>query len=148
MVEKHAFLFPVEASLVKPESVVCDETSVAEKVEKMLEIRRKLHENALGNIRKAQKCQVRQYDAKHNIDSKLKIGDKVLVKEMKNEGRKGGKLQCQFVGSPYTLAEDLGKGHYHIKNPAGNVLQTAISCHRLKLWLNHAQGRIKKVKYH
>ena len=34
-----------------------------------------------------QKC---QYDAKHNSRTTLKVGDKVLLQEMKNKGRKGG----------------------------------------------------------
>ena len=58
----------------------------------------------------------------------------VLVQEMKNESRKGGKLDLQFRG-PYTIAEDLGKGRYKLKDGNGKVLTTAYNCHRLKLWL-------------
>ena len=54
------------------------------------------HSNALANIEKAQEHQKKHYDAKHNTNTKLKVGDKVLVKNMKNEGRKGGKLDQLF----------------------------------------------------
>ena len=45
----------------------------------------------------------------------------MLVQEMKNESRKGGKLDLQFRG-PYTIAEDLGKGRYKLKDGNGKVL--------------------------
>ena len=45
------------------------------------------------------------YDAKHNTNTKLKVGDKVLVQS--NEGQKGGKLEIRFKGGPYTIAENL-----------------------------------------
>ena len=51
----------------------------------MLEIQKKLHENGLVNIQKSQSNQKRQYEAKHNTHTKLKIGDNVLIvsKKMK-----------------------------------------------------------------
>lgn len=53
---------------------------------------------------------------------------------MRNEGRKGGKLEVQFSG-PYTIAEDLGKGRYKLKDDKGLVLKTSYNSARLKLWL-------------
>ena len=82
----------------------------------MAELRAKLHSNALANIEKAKERQKKHYDAKHNTNTKLKVGDKVLVKDMKNEGRKGGKLDQLFPGGPYTIVEDLGKGRYRLKD--------------------------------
>ena len=64
----------------------------------------------------------------------MQVDDKVLVQEMKNESRKGGKLDLQFRG-PYMIAEDLGKGRYKLKDGNGKVLTRAYNCHRLKLWL-------------
>ena len=66
----------------------------------------------------------------------MKDGDKVLEKDMKNEARKGGKLDQLFPGRPHTIAEDLGKGHYWLKDGKGVLMKTAINCHRLKLWLD------------
>ena len=62
----------------------------------MLELQKKLHDLARENIERAQQRQKRQFDAKHNSLTKLKVGDQVLVKSMANEGRKGGKLEPQF----------------------------------------------------
>ena len=63
------------------------------------------------------------------------------MKNMSNEGGKGGKLKCLFPGGPYTVAEDLGKGHYRLKNKDGEILKTAINYHRLKIWLDPEGGK-------
>ena len=68
------------------------------------------------------------------------------MKDMKNEGRKGGKLDQLFPGGPYTIAEDLGKGRYRLKDGKGDLMKTAINCHRLKLWLDPDGGRLKPQK--
>lgn len=105
------------------------------------ELRVQVHSNALANIGKAQERQKRIYDAKHNTATKLKIGDAVLVKDMKNVGRKGGKLKRLFSGGPYTIAKELGKGRYKLKDKDGVILKTAIVCHRLKKWLDPEGGK-------
>ena len=56
-----------------------------------------------------------------------KIGDK-------NDGRKGGKVEINFKGSPYTIAEDIGKGLFHLKDAKGKLLKTVTNCHWLKIW--------------
>lgn len=53
---------------------------------------------------------------------------------MKNEGRKGGKLDIQFLG-PYVISEDLGKGRFRLKDEKGVVLKKSYNTQRLKLWL-------------
>ena len=111
-----------------------EEIDLETKVERMLEMQKKLHENALANIQKVQIDQKQQYDTKHNTHTKLKTGDKVLVESKKNDGLKGGKLEINFKGGPYTIAEDIGKGRFRLKNVQGNMLKTAINCHRLKIW--------------
>ena len=68
-----------------------DELDFEKKVEKMLEIQKKMHDRARSNIEKAQARQKRQYDAKHNTNTKLKVSDKVLVCSMKNKRSKGRK---------------------------------------------------------
>ena len=60
-----------------------------------------MHDKACANIKKAQANQKRQYDAKHNTNTHLKVGDKVLVENKRNDGRKGGKLDVRFPGGPY-----------------------------------------------
>jgi len=62
------------------------EVDLETKVERMLEVQKILHENALANIQKAQADQKQQYDAKHNTRTKLKDSDVVLVNCKKNNG--------------------------------------------------------------
>ena len=111
----------------------------------MLEVQKKLHENALANIQKAQSDQKQQYDAKHNTHTKLKIGDMVLVESKKNDGRKGGKLEINFKGGPYTIAEDVGKGLFRLKDAKGKLLKTAINCHRLKIWHDPQAAKLNQL---
>ena len=120
------------------------------KVERMLEMQKKLHENALANIEKAQSNQKQQYDAKHNTRTKLKVGDNVLVESKKNEGRKGGKLEIKFKGGPYTIAKDVGKGRFRLRDAQGNMLKTAINCHCLKIWHDLQASRLnqRSVSYY
>ena len=134
---------PIDLTRVTSE---LNEDNFEAKVKCMAELRAKLHSNALANIEKAQERQKKHYDAKHNTNTKLRIGDKVLVKDMKNEGRKGGKLNRVFPGGPYMNAEELGKGRYRLKGEDGVLMKTAINCHRLKLWLDPEGGKLKPQK--
>ena len=52
----------------------------------------------------------------------MQVDDKVLVQEMKNESRKGGKLDLQLRG-PYTIAEDLGKAGINWRMGMGKCWQ-------------------------
>lgn len=116
------------------------------KLKGLQELREKVHANVLANVSKAQQRQKKLYDAKHNTGINLKIGDEVLVKDMKNEGRKGGKLKCLFPGGPYTIAEELGKGRCRLRGIDGVLLKTAINCHRLKIWHDPEGGKRATMK--
>ena len=79
---------PIDLTRVKHAKEQQEELSFTEKLEKMLDMQKSLHDQARQNIQEAQERQKWQYDAKHNSRTTLKVGDKVLVQEMKNEGRK------------------------------------------------------------
>ena len=70
----------------------------------------------------------------------------MLAKNMRNMGRKGGKLDVQFHG-PYTIAEDLGKGRYRLKDEKGLELKTAYNAARLKMWLHGTKPNSHKCKF-
>ena len=44
-----------------------------EKVDRLIEMQKKLHDEAQDNIAKAQEKQKQQYDSKHNSKTKLKV---------------------------------------------------------------------------
>ena len=86
----------------------------------------------------AQKEQKERFDTKHNTKTNIKVGDEVLVMNMKNTHRMGGKLDIRWIG-PYKVVKDCGKMRYKLKSrKAGNVLKTAVHCSRLKHYMHPA----------
>ena len=71
---------------------------------------------------------------KHNMNSTLKVGDKVFKENTRNKHRTGGKLENRWNG-PFVIHKDLGKGRYYLETLAGKVLKQTIHCARLKLFL-------------
>ena len=69
---------PIDLTRV-PSDIAPDKLDFETKVQKMLELQKELHDKARINIEKAQARQKRQYDAKHNTNTNIKVGDKVLV---------------------------------------------------------------------
>ena len=124
-----------------PSDVAPDKLDFETKVWKMLKLQKEVHDKARSNLEKAQAFQKLQYDAKHNTNTKIKVGDKVLVQVMKNQWRKGGKLEPLFPDGPYIIEEDLGKGRFRLKDLNGKLLKTAINIHRLKVWNDADRGR-------
>ena len=59
---------------------------------------------------------------KHNKNTTLKIGDKVLKENSKNKHRMGGKLDIRWTG-PFIISEDLGKRMFRLKTLAGKTLK-------------------------
>ena len=133
---------PIDLTCV-PSDVAPDKRDFETKVQKMLELQKELHDKARSNNEKPQARQKWQYDAKHNTNTKVKVGDNILVQVMKNQGWKGGKLEPLFPGGPYVIEEDLGKGRFRLKDLNGKLLKTAINIHRLKVWNDSDGGRLK-----
>ena len=87
---------------------------------------------------RAQEEQKEKYDAKHNTKTNIKVGDEVLVRNMKNTHRMGGKLDIRWTG-PYEVVEDCGKMRYKLKSrKGGNILKISVHCSRLKYYTHPA----------
>ena len=90
------------------------------------------------SLQRAQEEQKERYDAKHNTKTNLKVGDEVLVKNMKNTHRMGGKLDIRWTG-PYEVVKDCGKMLYKLKfKKTGIALKQAVHCSRLKHYIHPA----------
>ena len=86
----------------------------------------------LLHLQHAQEYQKQMYDAKHNTKTTISVGDEVLLKNMKNTYRMGGKLDIRWTG-PYEVIEDIGKMRYKLKcKKTGKILKQAVHCCRLK----------------
>jgi len=65
----------------------------------------------------------------------LERGTKVLKRNAKRDGRKGGKFEKRWLG-PYMIEEYLGKGVYKLANVrTGRVLKKAVNICLLKVYL-------------
>ena len=68
-------------------------------------VMKKIREQAMENIRKAQERQKKAYNARHNLTT-FNEGDEVLLRNMRNEGRKGGTLERVWTGT-YKISKCL-----------------------------------------
>ena len=114
-----------------------------EKVRLMMNIREQVKEQAMINIDKAQGRQKKNYDAKHQPLC-FKEGDTVLLKNMRNEARKGGKQEKSWSG-PYTVSSVQPKGLYKLQNEHGDELKTSFNSTRLKAYFHPVQSKPAKV---
>ena len=93
---------------------------------------------AIQNIEKAQERQKKSYDAKHQ-PLKFKEGDTVLLKNLRNEARKGGKLERAWSG-PYTISKVLPNGLHKLRKEDGTELRTSVNSSRLKIYYQPVGG--------
>jgi hypothetical protein len=86
-------------------------------------------QNAKQNIQIAQQKQKEQYDRKHSIPCKYKVGDNVLKKDFRRKKRKGGCLDHKWLG-PYEVIRDVGKGFLALRcTESGKIIQRVHGAH-------------------
>lgn len=66
-------MLPVDALVPHSERRSDDHEALEEKVETLVELQKNVHEQARGNIKKAQERQKKQYDKKHNTSTNIKV---------------------------------------------------------------------------
>ena len=86
---------------------------------KFVDLRKKLDINIKQNVKAAQARQKKQYDARHQQGS-YKVGDIVLLKNMRKLSKKGDKVKPNWYG-PYEVAERIGSNNYRLKKREGKV---------------------------
>ena len=104
----------------------------------MMNIRDQVKVQAIKNIEKAQERQKKSQDAKQQ-PLRFKEGDIVLLRNLRNEARKGGKLERAWSG-PYTISKVLPKGLYNLRNEDGTELKTSFDSSRLKIYYHSVQS--------
>ena len=110
----------------------CD-ISLRDSTMALIKLQEEYRAKAMQNIARAQERQKTQYDRKHNTNTMLNIGDKVLKENTRNQHRLGGKLDKCWTG-PFVIHEDLGKGRFRLKTLEGIPIRQMIHCARLKLY--------------
>src|ERR1043165_927791 len=82
-----------------------------------------VHVEAAKNITKAQKRQKRDYESRHKLKESFKVGDKVLVYNLRRADRKGGRA-CQPYAGPYVVDSITKNDNYRLKSISGKPLRT------------------------
>lgn len=93
-----------------------------------------------GNVKKAQERQKKSYDAKHQKGG-FKIGQLVLVKNMRKLSKKGDKMAPNWTG-PYAIAECVGSNNYRLEKIDGKKsnLKSLFNGTRLKIFVKRGDG--------
>ena len=102
-----------------------DEDIVLKNAKEMQKIQSEIWSKASMNINKAQMKQKKDYEQRQKKASAFKVGQEVLVRNLKRQDRKGGKQEYPWNG-PYTINSILDKGLCTIKNDTGIVLKKKI----------------------
>jgi len=113
-----------------------DETDVSENIVESESILKRTYDlinltEERENIGKSQEKQKERYDRKIGYETKLKIGDKVLLKDAAKEKQWSGKLAPKWKG-PYYIHEEIGKGAYKLRTLDGKVLKTSHNVKHIK----------------
>src|SRR5436190_6444581 len=90
---------------------------------------------ALRNIERSQEQQKGRHDKKIKEETKLEIGDKVLLKDAAKEKQWTGKLSSKWKG-PYYIHEIIGKGAYKLRTMEGKVLTASRNIKHLKKYFD------------
>ncbi|CAB4009128.1 retrotransposable element [Paramuricea clavata] len=102
---------PIQMEIV-PEG---KERTLEERLEELADLR-KSYGKVADNIKESQDKQKKLYDAKHGASKQeFKQGSLVLLRNSRNDSRKGGKLDAKWLG-PYEVVDCLGKNVFKIKN--------------------------------
>ena len=89
----------------------------------------RVKEKAAANISKAQEVQKRSYNKRCNPNN-FSIGDEVLLEEVKDKNRCGGKLASRYTG-PYEIVDVIRAGVYRLQKET-KVFKKSVNGNRLK----------------
>jgi hypothetical protein len=86
---------------------------------------------ALENIEKSQEKQKERYNEGIKEETKLRIGDKVLLKDAAKEKQWSGKLSSKWKG-PYYIHDVIGNGAYKLRTMDERILKAPYNIKLLK----------------
>ena len=105
--------------------------AVQKESERMLAIQKEVHELASKNITRAQQRQKKNFDAR-NAPPAHKVGSLVLLRNSRQDTRKGGKLRPAWSG-PHKVKEVTGKGLVKLHDVSKQkTMKRAVNPSRLK----------------
>jgi len=90
---------------------------------------------ALENIEKSQEVQRKRFNNKIKEETKLNIGDKVLLKDAAKEKQYSGKLSQKWKG-PFYIHDTFNNGAYKLRTLEGKVLKSPYNIKHLKKYFD------------
>jgi hypothetical protein len=103
-----------------------------EVLQNALEMRQRIEEGAISNIVSSQKKQKRDYDRKHATAIQYSVGQKVLLRNLRRDDRKGAKMTFSWLG-PYEILDIFPNGTCLLKKIDCQItLKKKYSLHHLK----------------
>ena len=109
--------------------------TLSDTIDAMMSIRENVMSKVASNIASAQSVQKAQYDKRRHA-TEYRIGDKVLMKNLFRDDRKGGRFTERRTG-PYTVAEVCGKNTYRLTGENNNVLKRKVNSSNLVKYIDH-----------
>jgi hypothetical protein len=106
---------------------------IRQRLEVIQTVRNSVSQTASDNIAQAQAKQRREYQSRHRSKKSFKVGDKVVLWNLRRSDRKGGRMADPWLG-PYTISAISAQGSYELTNKDGKVLQKKQHGVNLKLF--------------
>ena len=88
-----------------------------------ISMRANIYQIAAENIYSVQERQRRDYSRRHQVPNKIKVGQKVLLKNQRRMGRKGGKFSFKWFGS-FTVRSISDKNLCSLIKKDGTLIKT------------------------
>ena len=117
-------------------------SKIEETINRMKNIKSEIKKKVKGNIEKAQEKQKQHYDRRRNKSLGFRLNDKVLMRNSRDDDRKGGKLTKSRSG-PYLVKECLPKGLYRLSDIKGKPLKRKVNASRLKKYLSNENKNLE-----
>jgi hypothetical protein len=129
-------VLPIDVKYSTDSTVVSDqefdEVYVRHVVDVMTKIRHAVSVSVAASIDHAQVKQCEAYNKRHEVTYTFKLGDKVLLRNLKRADRKGGKCKSPWLG-PYTIKSVYNNNTCQLNGPNGELKCKQHMCN-LKLY--------------
>ena len=112
---------PIDNEVIPTDEQKADASTVHQKMEQFIYIRKKVFKAAELNILSAQKSPKETYNRKHQVQV-LSGGTEVVLENTCQKHWKGGKMEPLWLG-PYSINRCLGKNLYELRNMKGEIMK-------------------------
>ena len=121
---------------------VCDK----DVLQNTLEMKKRIEEKAISNIICSQNKQKKQYDRRHAMATEYSVGQKVLLRNLTRDDKKGAKMTFSWLG-PYEILALFPNNTCILKKSNGKTaLKKQYSLHHIKPFIEEESIQKKADK--